>query len=401
MDSRFDRAWASAAVIAVLCAICSILLALSAPRSALALNSAEARAEFSDSELSRLFVEVEYPEQSEFVLRDVDAGESKYLAIRSVYRDRYEDLAGDDSVGILGGGLDSRGVIGGHDLEMVADPSSAPWCNVLHLLSHYETLAKEGLGTAFMVSDHIAVTAAHCVYDQGSFADRLYAQSGYDSFDATSGICGADYVLIPRLWADSAGAGTDDADSNYDQDWAVLIFGSNPPGTDPNAFFSYESISVFDSFAYGVNCAGYSRVPSEGSSTHLYTNDQWGNISIWDPHPLGNSFRVNLSTVPGMSGGPVYCQLGDGSYVAVGINSAELPVGDSYVNYACRITERLQVIVAWAEEYGYVNTEDSSGSGGQGGGGVHSPAAGGEALGGSGAGTPSDALLAAMGSEGW
>ena len=325
---------------------------------AYAMNSSEVREEFSSSEISRLFERVDDEDDSEFVLYDYEAEETSYLKVRSAYRSRYDELVGADGVDPIRE-KDPKTEIDGYNLVQVADPSSTPWCNVLYLgIWHNDCTI--GNGSAFMVADCVAISAAHVVYGDGHFYSDIGAVSGYINVGSTSQKSDVKYSIVPTKYVESAGEGVIDADKNYDQDYAVLVFAQNPKGVDDCTFFDYESISVLDSWGLSINNAGYTRLTAQ-EDFHLYTNDEWGSISVWDPHPLGNSFRMDLSLVGGMSGGPVFCRGNDGSFVAVGINSYESYKTDSNgnvlfpMNFGCRITERLQVLVAWGSAYGFAH----------------------------------------------
>ncbi len=367
--------------------IVSVTLTLAfLPCSAFASNSNNlARSCFSNTELSRLFEKCSLSE-CEFVMHDYDSNTDSYLKVRNEYRSTYDELIGDDSVSLFSGsGIQPDVVFDDRPLLRIDDPSDEPWCDLLYL-TQYNIVAEEKLsfsyGSAFMISENIAVTAAHCVYDAGKFYDGFLAQSCYDNMNATYGIAQPSKIIVTRDWIDSAGTEAT-SNNNFDQDFAILVFDEAPSGTSGIGLFSYESISVAQSLLLAINCAGY-LVNYEGDGkVYAYKNMREGSISLIDYPPLDNTFHMDLSAEHGMSGGPVY-YTDNGSYTAVGIISYEHVSQTDHDdgglfdwNFACRITERLQTLIAWAEESGFNNITPSSSGGSGSGSGSASPNTGG------------------------
>lgn len=345
----------------------ALAVAAAAPEGALAAGSAEACAEFSGYELSRLFEEVGSVEDCEFIMRDYGTGEDVYLKVRDQYRSRYDGLVGADSVRPLSEGGEEPGaegnVIPGMPLEQVSFPGYgtwSPWRDVLSLQVYFcdDELrsCSRYLGSAFLVSESVAVTAAHCVMDDGAFADYCLAESSVDTQWYGHSPQLASKVVVQKEWF------YEDSQLIYDHDFAILIFDEPVQGSSRSGDFSYAGMTAAESLLYSVNCAGYLLDYGGSSGVHLWKNERDGSIPALENLPVsGNDFAVNLSIVQGMSGGPVY-RVENGKCVAVGIISHVNKTAG--LSYACRITERLQVLIAWADDGGYGNTGSSSGGSG-------------------------------------
>lgn len=306
-------------------------------------NSQVVNSTFSESGLSSLFQSTDFS-HAEFVMYDCSTSTQKYLKVRSSYESRYKSVVGNDGVSILGESGEPRLPLDGHELVEVDDPSASLFCNVLRVDMCFD--GEEYCGSSFMVSDCLAATAAHCIYDFGGFADSTpfvrSAKNNKGMYQASSKV---KYAIVPIEWAES---------SDCEQDYALLVLKRNPVGTDASSYFSYESITVLQSLGLKINDLGFTALDGD-SYVKMYTNASAGWISTQDPKPLGNAFRIELSSNYGMSGGPIYAVV-KGEPLVIGMVSHNNGDASSPMNFACRVTERLQVIIAWAQAKGYKNT---------------------------------------------
>lgn len=347
------------------------------PLGASAMTQEDVRSEFSVSELGRLFERTASYGDCDFIMHDFSAGDDVYLRVRDAYRSRYDEFVGNDSADILSedDGLSVQSDSNGNPLVEIADTQQEPWCDMLRLsigLSEKDMLAGNvGSGSAFMASKRVALTAAHCVYGDGNFYFSIQGVSGYDADRPGYSWRSVSKALIQREWADKAVSGASYKDMDRGHDFAVLIFDRSPSGADGGQF-SIETISIADSLSYLVCNAGYARKEGD-SAIRAWKSQSYVAISkVNSDGAFGNVFQTSLGCIKGMSGGPVYRNGKSEGVPVVGIHIAETALGFSR---ECRITERLQVLVAWSKASGYENIKPS-GSGTSG----ASPSTGGSAF---------------------
>lgn len=345
--------WAVAAI-----AVCITLIPV---QSAFALTGGDVKNEFSNAELRRLFVETDNYDNCQFVMHDFRSGSDSYLVIRDEYKSRFDDLVGADSTDIFSEDAPvPYSELEGRPLEEITNVNDEPWCDLLFLscLKSEDGIEFASKGSAFMVGSTVAVTAAHCVYSEGGFVWSFQGQSGYRNQGYSYPVINVSKAVLQKEWIDALKEGKHE---DYSHDFALLLFDTVPLGTSKEGLFSCESISMVDSISMAVNNAGYA---SKDGVDRAWTNAENGEIPTLSMLvPGGNVFRMDLSIIAGMSGGPVFYKKGS-SYVAVGINSYEK--GFFNTNYACRITERLLVLTEWAEQQGYEHisgSDESIGSG--------------------------------------
>lgn len=319
---------------------------LLSPRAALAFGIVDVESSFEDEEIERLFVEVDGSNDCEYLMCTYENNSKtvKRLRVRDEYRERYDSLV-NDSVSILSDSTadSSDTIFDDRPLEQISPTSSFPWRDLLML----QVFSAQGSfnGSAFLVGKQIAVTAAHCLTENGDFSDSIYAYSDYQNSGLSNRIGVAKIAIVPVEWAEGDASGDEE---RFEYDFGIVVFQDPIPGTSQSGDFLHESIPVADSLGMRVNCAGWLKDYGETSGFYAWHNERDGGISLIDN--LGNAFHVDLSCTHGMSGGPVYYQAGH-RYIVVGIISHEHTALDQW-NYAMRITESCEFLIAWANAGG-------------------------------------------------
>lgn len=334
---------------------------LACPSFASAFTQSDVHIEFKSSEINRLLCKTASYADCDFILHDMSTKNDTFLRVRSEYRLRYDVLVGDDAVNILGSDADVsvQSEHASNPLVEIEDARVKPWCDMLKL--SMMRLGDDGKyevrqGSAFMISGKVGVTAAHCVYRDGAFHDVIQGASGCNPGRIGISWSTPSKIVIQREWADKAVKGASDGDLDAGHDFAVMFFDKKPQGVE-GAQFSLESISIVDSLSVLVCNAGYA--PKSDGVTRAWKSRLGQYISTLDlSGPGGNNFQTRLSLISGMSGGPVYRDVDSGRLTVVGINSWEM-LG---LSYSCRITERLQVLVAWANVKGFERISTGGGS---------------------------------------
>lgn len=387
MEQIMGRAKLFLAFNAFVAAFFVLIVLTIGPSAAYAIGSEDVYNAFTKKELSELFEKCS-KENAQFVACNYDDNgrsvETYYLKVRDKYSARYETLVGDDQVDLAVSsdeGIDPQVMIEDRPLEPISidEIGDSPWNKVLYLMgaSYYEiddnTYGYRGSG--FLVSENLGITAAHCVFPTKNFATSFYGYTSITSedklYDENQNPAGKTLrtAIVKIEWADSAvermsidssGEAKPTCDHDTDYDFALLIFDEG--FSNKGSFFSYDSVTMLEGLTLDLNLAGYPGYYGGHWQYRLYKNLEDGKIGAGSLSS-GNIFRMFLSSKPGMSGGPVYT-VKDGKYVAIGVmstgyryNSEEDPSDDDTYgdNYACRITESMQVWVVWANEEGFSN----------------------------------------------
>ena len=175
-------------------------------------------------------------------------------------------------------------------------------------------------GTAFMVSDNIAITAAHCV--KGYQGIRIYP--GYSKGYAPFGEARVNMVLTDQRY-------TDFKDKNIDEpfyDWAILILDQNIGNA--SGWLGANSL-------VGNNC-GFASYPSDrfknGYPVQIYSPGKFAGLNV-----RGEKVYFTSDTKGGSSGGPLMHRDENDQYYAHGICSFEINNSMYTYNFAQWITQ--------------------------------------------------------------
>lgn len=193
------------------------------------------------------------------------------------------------------------------------------------------SLYSGGRGTAFIVGDRIALTAAHCVYEEGTWSTEAYilphaSGNRSNSYIVNNGVR-ALKVIIPTAYKTNAITGND---------WAILILEEDVGAENGILPLDITAPTVGNQ----VTTIGY---PREGvGGVVRYMHESPGEILM----VATNYIRYNCDTYYGNSGGPVIKESvvnGTTRYNVIAIHSRM--GGNATYNLACRIDLALSSIV--------------------------------------------------------
>lgn len=172
-------------------------------------------------------------------------------------------------------------------------------------------------GTAFLVHDDLALTAAHCVMEDGKYSTRMeiYTKQNSKTLNST--------YYSPKQWSIPVNYSQN---GNINYDWCIIKLKNNLGSSNSLGHFEYKVPTATEKIF--VN--GY---PTDTTYRYFQCMGQ-GNFSL----ESGGFVLVHTaSTMTGMSGGPVYNK----SEYVVGIQRS----GGSSYNYACKITQALYNLI--------------------------------------------------------
>ena len=173
-------------------------------------------------------------------------------------------------------------------------------------------------GTAFMVNDNIAITAAHCVKNRNNITIFPGYSNGKTPF---GGAYVTAYIIDnrydPNIWTNGTNVNNTDI-----HDWAILILDRNI-GNVTGWLGTSSTISAITGFvSYPIDKY------KNGLPMQIYSPGKvWG----WD-YNLNKVYFMH-DMLPGSSGGPVMGINNDGDYYAFGICSYQ-ETGNIKYNYA-------------------------------------------------------------------
>lgn len=218
-------------------------------------------------------------------------------------------------------------VIGTDDRVEVGNTEAYPWRCICSL----NIQAADGrafIGTGWLVSPRVVLTAGHCVYmhDAGGWATSVEVIPGRRGSHHPYESCTSRALRSVRGW-------TDNGDSDFDYG-AILLPEANRYG-DQLGWFGYTTRTDAELTSGVVNLSGYPGDKPAGT--------QWFHSLAVASH-TGRKFRYEIDTFGGQSGAPVWQLLSDGGRYGVGIHTS----GHISGNSATRITtEVFNNIVGW------------------------------------------------------
>jgi glutamyl endopeptidase len=221
-------------------------------------------------------------------------------------------------------------VIDTDDRTQITNTADYPWRCICSLLltaasgSHF-------IGTGFLVSPRLLLTAGHCVYmhNEGGWVDQIEVIPGRNADDRPFGSCIATAVRSVRGWVE-------DTDREYD--YGVIMLPEDCRYGDRLGWFGYTAKSNDELNNMMVNLSGYPGDKPSGT--------QWFHKrSLTD---VGDRvLTYDIDTAGGQSGAPVWFQADDGGGYGVGIHTN----GDVVGNSATRITLEVAANISqWVAE---------------------------------------------------
>ena len=242
--------------------------------------------------------------EGEYILKNLETGEETYYDVEitgdpsesvgaSVYPAHIpqKNMSGvDEQVGAeTEEEIEPETIIGEDGRTKVTDTTEFPYSAVLYI----EIKWSDGTlytGTAFMISDNVAVTAAHCIYDSshGGWAKSITVWPGKDGFGLWNNPYGS--VDVSYMSANSLFV-----DGNEMYDYGVLILKSDV-GDETGWFGLTYSDSTEDISGTNITISGY---PGDD---RYYQYTMSGTVSRCQ----GIRIFTTIDIVGGNSGSPVY-----------------------------------------------------------------------------------------------
>ena len=216
------------------------------------------------------------------------------------------------------------GIIGDDERQIVEDTTAWPHSAVAYIRIDWPGLRSTTRGTAWLISDNVAVTAGHNLYDpyDDVWASGVYIYPGKDGFGISNDPFGATY-------AESAGVSLGWSDSGSGiYDWGLIIL--KEKCDEDIEFLDYVVFSQENEVNDVVRILGY---PSINKLLPKYKQyESYGKITSINEYLITH----NADTSGGNSGSPVL----DGNNKAIAIHTGG-DNGDGEGNTAIKISEEM------------------------------------------------------------
>lgn len=225
-------------------------------------------------------------------------------------------------------------IIGDDDRVRVTNYALYPWRCICSLLITANT-GGQYIGTGWLVSPRLVLTAGHCVYmaDENGWASQIEVIPGRNGTERPFGSAISRELRSVSGW-------TQDNDSNCD--YGAIMLPPDKRYGEQLGWFGYATRDDDYLESITVNLAGY---PGDGGKAGQQEDgSQWYNFrTIKEVMDWQISYEID--TYGGQSGAPVWEMTSNGSRYGVGIHTW----GTSVVNGATRITRGVfDNIVLWA-----------------------------------------------------
>ncbi|GIW14635.1 MAG: hypothetical protein KatS3mg063_0488 [Tepidiforma sp.] len=242
----------------------------------------------------------------------------------------------------LATGSAARGVFPPDERYRVPD-ANLPLIRTISYVAIYVGNRYFGSCTGFMVTPVVMMTAAHCLYEQGRFFDRIVAVPGYNGETyGPFGVAASSKMVIPRGWAEGRGAAVPNPAIPDEYDWGIVVF-DNPPwgralepypylADAPDSFFARPDVQLFTAGYPGDKPDGMWWTTSREfvvTPTMLYTK-----MDVWH----------------GQSGSPIYAIANDIGFIFSVVSS-----GNDDWNFSVRFTRgMLAALETYCRPFGCV-----------------------------------------------
>jgi glutamyl endopeptidase len=226
-------------------------------------------------------------------------------------------------------------IIGSDDRVLVTNHEAYPWHCICSLLIRSNT-GLTFLGTGWLVSPRVVLTAGHCVYmsDEGGWATQIEVIPGRFAEQRPFGSAISRDLRSVTAWT---------VDNDRDYDYGAILLPEDKRFGDELGWFGYATRD--DAYLRGVtlNLAGY---PGDGGKAgpQRQQGTPWYNSrTVSDVNEKQITYEID--TWGGQSGSPVWEMAPDGSRYGLAIHTW----GTSVNNGGTRITsEVFDNVVSWA-----------------------------------------------------
>ncbi|AQV03090.1 serine protease [Desulfococcus multivorans] len=225
-------------------------------------------------------------------------------------------------------------IIGADDRIQVNNTQVYPWRCICSLLITAQTGGMY-LGTGWLVSPRLLLTAGHCVYmaDEGGWAAQIEVIPGRNGTTYPYGsVISRDFRSVMG-WT---------VDNDRDYDYGAILLPEDHRLGDQLGWFGFANRADSHLSGLTLNLAGY---PGDGGPTHQ-DGTQWFNSRAVST-VRERQITYEIDTYGGQSGSPVWELSSDGSRYGVGIHTW----GTTVNNGATRITQDVfDNIVSWTAQ---------------------------------------------------
>jgi V8-like Glu-specific endopeptidase len=227
-------------------------------------------------------------------------------------------------------------ILGSDDRVRVTAIDQYPWRCICALLITAQS-GTQYIGTGWLVSPRVVLTAGHCVYmaDEGGWVSQIEVMPGRNGTQRPNGSAISRDLRSVTGW-------THDNDS--DCDYGGILLPADKRYGDTLGWFGYAARD--DDYLRGVslNLSGYpgdgGKAPNQEDGTQWYMSRGVKDV-------MARQFSYEIDTYGGQSGSPVWEMTTGGDRYGLGIHTW----GTSVANGATRITQGVfDNIVQWAGE---------------------------------------------------
>jgi len=250
---------------------------------------------------------------------------------------RFEDRASSDSPG-----FEPEVVVGEDDRTRRTDTDQYPWRCVCSLLMTDGRTGKRYVGTGWLVSPRVVLTAGHCVYlydndsfpnDTGAWATSIEVTPGRNGNERPFGSVESNVLRSSQGWVH-------DRDTRVD--FGAIILPETHRFGDQLGWFGY---AAWDDEVLSSNVLNLSGYPADKDAGTQWFHKQ--TASAVEEYEL----LYGIDTFGGQSGSPVWIKTAEGLRYGVGIHKTGPRVAGSGRNTAKRITQAsYDVITGWVAE---------------------------------------------------
>ena len=227
-------------------------------------------------------------------------------------------------------GFEPEKVVGTDDRTRRTDTELYPWHCVCSLLITDDRTGLQYLGTGWLVSPRVVLTAGHCVYiydnanipnDTGAWASKIEVTPGRDASERPFGSVETSVIKSNQGW-------TNDHDTRFD--YGAIILPETHRYGDQLGWFGY---AAWDDEFLSSNMLNLSGYPGDKElGTQWFHKQRALNV---EEHEL----TYEIDTFGGQSGAPVWIKTAEGHRYGVGIHKAGHATASSVWNSAKRITQ--------------------------------------------------------------